>query len=298
MLLDADLHGRVTAGRESAALGHVQQVDGGSADRLQALAAAVRRRDRAEQALGVLVTGIVEDLVGRALFADGTRVHDDDLVAELGDDTQVVGDHDDRHAHFLLDILHELQDAGLNGDVQSGRRFVGDQDVGLAGQRHGDHDPLPHAAGELKRVLLHALFRLVDIDQAEHLHRPVPGLLLVAVRVEQDRLHQLMPDRVGRVQAGHGILENDRDLVAADGLHDLLIRADQLLSVEFDRAGHDPAGRCQDLHDRVGRDRFAGSGLTDDAQDLSAFQIKRNTVYRTHFTGIGEKGCVQVFYFQ
>ena len=54
--------------------------------------------------------------------------------------------------------------------------LVGDQDIGLAGQRHGDHDALAHAAGEFIGILLHPLFRLVDIDEAEHLDRTVPRL--------------------------------------------------------------------------------------------------------------------------
>ena len=294
---DADLHGGVTAGREGAALGHVQQVDRGSGDRLQSLSLVSCCRDGAEQALGIFVTGVIKDLIGRALLTDGARVHDDDLVAELGYDAQVMGDHDDGHAHFPLDILHELQNAGLDGHVQGRRRFVGDQDVGLAGQGHGDHDSLPHAAGKLKGILLHPLFRFIDVDQAQHLHCPVPGLLFVAVRVQQDGFHQLLSDRIGRVEAGHGILEYDGDLVAADIFHDLFVGADQLLSVILDGAGDDLSGGCQDLHDRVGRHRFAGAGFAHDPQDLSAFEIERNAVHCAHLARIGKKGGVQVFYF-
>ena len=47
----------------------------------------------------------------------------------------------------------QVQDLGLHGDVEGGRRFVGDQQLAAAGQCHRDHHPLPHAAGELVRVL-------------------------------------------------------------------------------------------------------------------------------------------------
>ena len=41
---------------------------------------------------------------------------------------------------------------GLDGDVERGRRLVGDQDVGLVGERHRDHHPLALAARELVRI--------------------------------------------------------------------------------------------------------------------------------------------------
>src|SRR3712207_9198031 len=46
-----------------------------------------------------------------------------------------------------------------DGDVEGGGRLVGDEQVGLAGDRHGDHRPLPHAAGELVRVHVDPLDR-------------------------------------------------------------------------------------------------------------------------------------------
>ena len=56
----------------------------------------------------------------------------DDAVDGLGDDAEVVGDHDQAHAGLGLDVLDELQDLRLDGDVERGGRLVGDQHVGLA----------------------------------------------------------------------------------------------------------------------------------------------------------------------
>ena len=200
-----------------------------------------------------------------------------------------MGDHDDRHAHFLLNILHQFEDPGLDRHVQGCSRLVRDQNIRLAGKRHGDHDPLPHASGEFEGILLHAFFRFVDIDKVQHFHCPVPRLLLVAFRVEQDRFHQLVSDRIGRVKAGHGILENDRDLVAPDTFHHIFIGAHQLLPVTLDRTRDDPACRCQDLHDGISRHRFSGSGFSHNSENLSSLKIKRDTIYRTHLSCIREK---------
>jgi hypothetical protein len=50
-----------------------------------------------------------------------------------------------------LQLSHQLQHLRLHGDVERRRRLVGDQHLGAAGQRHGDHHPLAHAAGQLVR---------------------------------------------------------------------------------------------------------------------------------------------------
>ena len=57
-----------------------------------------------------------------------------------------------------LQPLDQIEDLGLRGHVERSRRLVSDEDVGVAGQRHGDADALAHAAGELEGVALgHAL---------------------------------------------------------------------------------------------------------------------------------------------
>ena len=50
----------------------------------------------------------------------------------------------------------QVQDLCLHHHVQRRGRLVGQQDPGLAGQRHGDRRALPHAAGELVRVAVRA----------------------------------------------------------------------------------------------------------------------------------------------
>ena len=64
-----------------------------------------------------------------------------------------------------------LEDLGLHGDVERRRRLVGDQHLGVVGDRHRDHHALAHAAGELVRVLLGALVRLRDADDVEQVDR-------------------------------------------------------------------------------------------------------------------------------
>ena len=53
-------------------------------------------------------------------------------------------------------FLQQAQYLRLHGDIERGAGLVRQQDLRLADQRHGNHDALAHAAGELVRVLAHA----------------------------------------------------------------------------------------------------------------------------------------------
>ena len=74
---------------------------------------------------------------------------DDDAVGGFGDDAHVVGDEHEPHAVFALEPQQKIEDLRLDGHVERGRRLVGDQELRPAGERHGDHHPLAHAARKL-----------------------------------------------------------------------------------------------------------------------------------------------------
>ena len=78
--------------------------------------------------------------------------------------------------------LHQFQDLRLDRDVQRGGRLVGDDQLGLAGQRDGDHDALAHAAGKLVRILLQPARRIGDADQAQQLDRALVRRGAIACR--------------------------------------------------------------------------------------------------------------------
>ena len=51
-----------------------------------------------------------------------------------------------------MEGLEEVEDGFLDGDVEGGGRFVGDDDVGVVDEGHRDHDPLFLAAAEFMWV--------------------------------------------------------------------------------------------------------------------------------------------------
>ncbi len=67
----------------------------------------------------------------------------------------------------VLRVLEQLQDLRLHRDVERGGRLVGDQQVGLVRQRHGDHHALALAAGELMRIALQPPGRIGNADLVE-----------------------------------------------------------------------------------------------------------------------------------
>ena len=65
----------------------------------------------------------------------------------LTDDAQIVGNEDHRHAQPLAaNSARRLQYLRLSGNVERCRGFICDQNVGIVGKSHCNHDPLALAS--------------------------------------------------------------------------------------------------------------------------------------------------------
>ena len=118
---------------------------------------------------------VVEHLFAGAHLHDVAGVHDGDAVRHIGYDAQVVGDVDGRKTVFFLQVADELQDLGLDRNVQGRGGLIADEDLGVAGHGDGDDDSLAHAAGELVGILLGAAFRFGNAYVLQDLHRLFAG---------------------------------------------------------------------------------------------------------------------------
>ena len=153
---------------------------------------------------------------------------------------------------FVAQFLDQIENLCLDRHVQRRRRLVRDQQLGVADQPHGDHHPLPHAAGKLVGVLLHPLGHVVDAHQLQHLHGALRRVLLGdALVVGPQRLDELVAHRIHRVQAGHGVLEDHGHLPAPEVRHLLLRLGQHILALEGDGPADHLARGLQKANDGV-----------------------------------------------
>ena len=131
----------------------------------------------------------------------------------------------------------ELEDLRLDGDVERGGRLVGDQQVGIVGERHGDHHALALAAGKLMRKAVEPRSgsRMPTLPSSSMMRPRAPRPRRALMQL--DDLADLPLDRVQRIERGHRFLEHHGDVVAAHLPQVALIGAEQLRAAEADRAG-------------------------------------------------------------
>ena len=87
------------------------------------------------------------------------------MAADLFDDAHLVGDDDRRDAEIPVDVLDEGQDGVRGGRVKGGGGFVAEQHLRVGGQGTGDGHALLLAAGELRRIGIHAVGKAHQIQQ-------------------------------------------------------------------------------------------------------------------------------------
>ncbi len=101
----------------------------------------------------------VHHLLDRRQFHDLAGIHDADAVRDLDRDADVVGDEDHTDIEFALQLPDQEQNLDLNGGVERCRRFVGQQQGGIARQGQRNHRALPHAARHFVRIGFQPLCR-------------------------------------------------------------------------------------------------------------------------------------------
>ncbi|MNL39954.1 hypothetical protein D3C87_1622640 [compost metagenome] len=96
---------------------------------------------------GIRVLRVFKQRRRGVVFFHFAILHDVDIVGELPDDGKVMRDQDYRHAERFLQVADEVEDLRLDGDIEGRCRLVGNQHIGIVGERHGNHDALPLATG-------------------------------------------------------------------------------------------------------------------------------------------------------
>src|SRR5262245_20844238 len=121
--------------------------------------------------------------------------------------------------------------------------------------------------------------RIGDADLREQLQRARSRHRSADAGVQREDLADLRLDGVERIERGHRLLEDDRDVVAADFAHLALAGPQELAPLEVDGARRVRSGRIrQQLQDRERADRFARAGLADQRHALPALDRERDMV--------------------
>jgi hypothetical protein len=283
MLLGADIHRMRAAGVEPAGGGRVDEVRRRPGYVVQLGGA--QGDDRAKQLLRVGVGRVGEELARIAGLDDLARVHHRDPVAGLGDDAEVVGDQQQRGVEVAPQVGEDGEDLGLDDHVECRCRLVGDHQARLQDQRQRDHDPLPHAARELVRVLTEAGRR--DAHSGKCLQRSAPHLLVIEFgSVRAQGLREVVLDREQGVEPGHRLLEDQPQLGAAQGTQLRRLQPDQVLAAEAHLAG----GRRrfgQQAEYAAAQGRLAAARLAHKPHGLAGRDVERDTVDGAHRVALG-----------
>ena len=177
-------------------------------------------------------------------------------------DVQVVRDEDVGQAEVALQVLEQVQDLRLHGDVERRDRLVADDQLRVDRERAGDADALALAAGELVREAV-VVLRVETDDLEQLLHAPL-DLGVGADAVHLERLADDEADALARVQRSVRILEDHHHL-AAHRAHLGARELGDVAALEDDP----PGGRLQQLHDAAGQRGLPAAGLADDAERLA-----------------------------
>jgi hypothetical protein len=121
------------------------------------------------------------------------------------------------------------------------------------------------------RVLVDPLLGQRNANLTEQFDRLGQRLAAGHALVGLERLGDLQADPHHRVEAGHRLLEDHRDVIAPDLPQLVVGRRGQLSAVELDGVGRDLAWRHRDqADDRQRSHGLAGAALADDCHRLAA----------------------------
>jgi len=225
-----------------------------------------------------------EQFLCRGVFHDLPGIHDGGRIGPFSHDAHIVADEDQPHSGCLLQLSDKFKYLRLDGNIESRRRFVCDEELRLAGKRHGDHHPLAHAAAELMRICAEPVAWRGNADLSQYIEGFLPGLVAGELPVETKSLGDLEANSHDRIERGHRLLKNHGDAVAAKFLHLLGGEPQKIMSTEKDFPRHDATRRRDKSHYRECRDALAAPRFTHNGERFAFLQRKADGVdglYRT-----------------
>src|SRR4029079_11185606 len=151
--------------------------------------------------------------------------------------------------------------------------------LGLARERHRDHDALLLAARQLVRIRAQAPARLGHADLSEQRLGARDGLAVRHAEVLDERLDELRTDREDRVERAHRVLEHAGDLATAQRLQLLARRREHVAAAKRDRPGALGVVGKQ-VQDRHRRHALARARLADERDGGVLGDVEADAAHR------------------
>ena len=162
----------------------------------------------------------IENVLDSAFFYYASRIHNDNVIRHASNNAQIVRNKHDRPVDFVFDFFEQVQNLGLYCHVERGGRLVRYYQFGIASERHGNHNALTHTARQLVRIAFVNNVGHSYADKPQHFERALFCKRFIRPRgVEQNDFVQLIAYREQRIKAGHRLLEDHCDFLAANTPH-------------------------------------------------------------------------------
>lgn len=290
--------------RERAARRQVQELRNHPGNRNEFPSFKTRRG--AEQSGGIRVARAGEDFKRWPDLDHPSGVHDRDTMSDLRHHSQIMGDEQQSEIEFFAEPGEQLDDLLLNGDIERGRRFVGDQHARPHGKRHGNHGALSQASRELMRKLPGANLRLRHGGKFERFDNPTANLGAAKRRlVHANGFLNLRADAHHRIQRGHRLLENHGDFAAAQLAHSLPSHGreidtpgDTVLRDSEPCPAASPRAVRLKAHEPEREHGLAAARFADKSERLALFDSKRHLVDRPDPAVLGRELHGEIFEFE
>ena len=106
------------------------------------------------------------NLFRRAKLDEAAEIHHRDALADVGDDSEIVGDEDVSKPEIALQFGKQIEHVAADRHVERGHHLVADDQFRAQRQRARNHHALLLAAGKLVRIAFADFLR-----QADAIHR-------------------------------------------------------------------------------------------------------------------------------
>ena len=155
--------------------------------------------------------GTREHLVHLPTFHDAPEIHDRDLVRQILDDRQVVGNKQIAQPQLILQAFEQIQHLRLHRYIERAGGLVAHDQFRFDRQRPGNADALALAAGKLMWIALTRVRRQAYLlQQLRH-----SGLTFRAAGANSLGAHTFLQDLAhqhARIERGVGVLEDDLEV--------------------------------------------------------------------------------------